>query len=415
MPLFGEKPFTSITVKVNQLCTPNRNEDLADDTIEPYLDDLLALIKLQPLGAVETARAIRKKIKYGNTPEELLLALNLLELLVLNAGQKIGRTLASDDKLVDLLRQILSGLARSGLGAGYSASVEKKVRDLAIGWRSEFSDLDGYKPMASLWKLIPKKGLRSRSGLERRDRADPPFEGVRSPPPRPTAASPYGKAAKKKKRSKRYADEQYKIPQINYRVEAPKIRTAIADCYTHTTALDNALIALAPGTSPLDDPKAAGEFERCRKIRRSVLRYLQFVGVGDPSTKSSEVQALDDEFLGSLIVANEQLVATFQKFDAACGYTPANPAPAYDDNESEDSYYTSESDDDVTDELANLHVGESSLRLQEAVAPPPPAPASPLREPVRPLVARVDTNASTESGDPFGDSHAVTRGLSHYY
>lgn len=459
MPIFGEKPFTSITVKINQLCQPHRNADLEDDSIELFVTDLIDLIKLQSLGATEAARAVRKKIKYGNTVDEQLLALLLLELLVLNAGQKIGHVIASDDKLLDLLRAILQGHARSGLGTDYDKAVITKVRNLAIGWKLEFADLDGYKGMASLWRSIPRhkkshSRLVSSSRLEDDSfgshdsfRSPPPErrtertresdeDELRSPrtrraPPRPSVASPYAlkesesKKKKKKSKNRRYADEQFKIPQINYKVEAPKIRNTIADCYTHTTALNNHLLALPAGLDPLEDERVALEFEKCRKIRRTVLRYLQYVGAGDALGKLAEVVAMDEEFLGSLIVANEQLVLTFQEFDKASGYTAENPAPYNDDedldDESDESYYLSESEiDSVTDRVDDLSVQETSSRLQESVRTPPPRPQKLVelrsREKVeRPApIAKTQSYASVESGDPFGDSNEVSNVKSRY-
>lgn len=481
MPIFGEKPFTSITVKINQLCQPHRNADLEDDSIELYVTDLIELIKLQLLGAVEAARAIRKKIKYGNTVEEQILALSLLELLVLNSGPKIGHVLATDDKLLDLLRNILRGTARAGSGVNYDRKVTEKIRNLSIGWKAEFADLDGYGGMAQLWKSIPRARRQSRrpsssrhddaGALDLRDYQRSPTpesrgdegdydeyashqrpssrnrdSGHRRAPERPRTEAPTAyaravedkadkKSKKKKKKNmsrKKYADEEFEIPQINYKVEAPKIRSVISDCHTHTTALNNLLLALPEGTDPLNDPKVAKEFEKCRKVRRSVLRYLQFVGAGGEQGKSADVVAMDEEFLGSLIVANEQLVTTFQQFDKTSGYTAENPAPNYDDSEyeSDESYYLSESDSElelVTHGIEDLSVRESSSRVQRDVpvkAPPPrPQKSARLRagaepEPERtnpPSVARTQSYASVGSGNPFGDSHEVGTSSSKYY
>lgn len=445
MPIFGEKPHTSITVKIDQLSKPHRNEDLEDESIELFLDDLIQLIKLQPsTGATEAARAIRKNIKYGNSPDEQVQALNLLELLVLNSGPKIGPILSSDDKLLDVLKGVMSGSGRTGLGGNYDPRVQQKVRNLAIGWKLELKDLDGYKYMASLWKFLPRLHLRQASasqsdfedgGSKKYDHsgprgatrvASPPLspreESRKSPPPRPMAISPYtaakqdnDKRKKSKKKSKRrkngivYADSEYQIPQINYKVEAPKIRTVIANCHTHTTALHNALLALPTGTNALDDTKVTAEFEKCRKIRRSVLRYLQYVGAGDEASKSREVLAMDEEFLGSLIVANEQLVSTFQEFDKACGYSEQNPAPTYED-ESDESYYLSDSsDDELSRGMQDVTVGSSASRP----APPPPAKREPIYEPA-PVVASSVTGGTVDSDDPFGDSNAVSKGGSMY-
>lgn len=448
MPIFGEKPFTSITVKINQLTTPNRNADLEDDSIELSMENLLELIKIQQSGAVEAARAIRKKIKYGTPVSLQILALNLLELLVLNGGPKVGSVIASDDRLTDLLKTVISGHGRSGLGGNYESEVVQRVRELAVGWKSEFRDLDGYKGFANLWKSIPKKSsgrLRATSSAGHsytaseveEDHSFHPSEGHISrfgdwalPPPRPTTASPYGgdgeKTKKKKKRRGkdhiRYADENFKIPQINYKLEAPKIRSTIAECHTHTTGLENALLALPEGADVLDDAKAAAEFEKCRKIRRRVLQYLQFVGAGDSSTKSKEVLALDDEFLGSLIVANDQLVEAFKAFDKKSGYTEDNPAPNYDEDEdeSDESYYSSDSEDEVADRLEDLLVEGSSSKLQEVTrSAPPPVPGKPLvlrnKQAISESIAPAKTNGSLDSADPFGDNHEVSKSLSVYY
>lgn len=462
MPIFGEKPYTSVTVKVNQLCTVDRNQDLEDDSIELYIDDLLHLIKLQPSGTSEAARAIRKKIKYGNSVDEQLLALNMLEILVLNAGPKIGKALANDYKLVQQLQSILSGLGRTGAGGGYSKPVSKKIANMAIGWKLELKDIDGYSGLASLWKLIP--GMKSHSRLRSRAHTEPfeeivedsssrllspparptsppprksrpprptsPRPDYSSPPPRPTTRSPYSgtdkprrkdKSTKKKgnkPRRSRYADPLYKIPQINYKVEAPKIRATISDSQKYMTALQNLLALLPPGEDPSQDKKIVHQFEKCKKTRRAVLRYLQYVGAGNPLEKSQEVLEMDEEFLGILIAANEQLVDAFRKYDKACGYTDEAPNPNLaqpDDgfSESEESYYSSTSsegeDDHVEDlialKLALFDVGSSSARLQEVVGQESPLPPLPREPPAKILAAY--TGASLESGDPFGDDKQV--------
>lgn len=438
MPIFGERPFTSITVKINQLTTPDRNADLEDDSIELSMESLLDLIKIQPSGSVEAARAIRKRIKYGTPVSLQILALNLLELLVLNGGPKVGHVIASDDRLNDLLKLVISGHGRSGLGGSYEQEVVQRARELSIGWKSEFKDMDGYKGFANLWRSIPRKNsrLRTTSAAGHSLPADveedhtfhpsenhlPRFGDWVLPPPRPSTASPYGgddnKSKKKKKKSRsgvQYADKAYQIPQINYKLEAPKIRTTIAECHTHTTALGNALLALPEGAVVLDNKKVAAEFEKCRKIRRKVLRYLQFVGAGDSSSKSKEVQELDDEFLGSLIVANDQLVEAFRTYDKKSGYSDENPAPHYEEeDESDESYYTSdESEDEVAQRIGELLVEGSSAALRSA--PPVPRAALAQRQTQEPKLAPSRTIESADSADPFGDSHAVNKSLSVYY
>lgn len=463
MPLFEAHNYTAITVKINQLSEANRNDEI-DNLIELYMSDLIDLIKLQGnAGASEAARAIRKNIKYGKDQDTQLRSLYILELLVLNSGHKIGAIIARDDKLLDVLKGILNHLGTTGSGSHYSKDITDKVTALALGWRTEVAELDGYKYLASLYKFIPKYlKLRSHrthrrtgssnifesaednavlsprsSGRQRSVSppsrpSTPPPRFKSPPPPRPKTSSPYteveGSSKKKKKEKKkktrrtrngvRYADAEYQIPQINYKAEAPKIRQVIADCHTHTTALGNILLTLT--VSPLDDERAKSEFDKCRKIRHKVLRYLQYVGAGSEETKTKEVRAMDEEFLGSLIMANEQLVDVFKKYDTACGYTEENPAPQVqdDDSDSLESYYTesSEEEDDDLGETSSTQFAQLSLSLEpsaSATAPlqstpkaPPPRPAKPSKLKSLDRVSTNDTVATTSS-DPFGDKHGM--------
>lgn len=449
MPVFGDHPFTSITIKINQLSNPLRDdEDENGGSIELYIDELIELVKVQPSsGPVEAARAIRKKIKYGETVTVQLRALIILELMVLNSGPKIGPIIARDEKLLNVLKGIINGSGSPGSGGDYDRRVREKTQALAIGWKDELDGLDSYKSMQCLYKAIPKMKSRRRTFSRSADVRDvfesesdnvvssrnTPKQLSRRPPPRPKTASPYStsfenmpknKSKKKKKRTRRrnrYADDTFAIPQINYKVEAPKIRELIANCQTHTSALRNILLTLPTDVSPFDDKKASNEFNKCRSIRRKVLRYLQFVGAGDQSTKLSDVQAMDEEFLGALIDSNDRLVEVFKRWDTSCGYNDDNPAPSYDDDDDDDSdyesYYSSEDSDEdlqeeelsitnsVGDRLQNLTL-DRDLNLPNL---PPPRPQKPetlgTAAAFKPL-EKINTGESTSS-DPFGDTNVA--------
>ncbi|CAI5759055.1 unnamed protein product [Candida verbasci] len=422
MPIFHDHSYTSITIKINQLSSQSNNE--LDDSIELYLSDLIQLIKIQPgNGAIEAARAIRKKVKYGDSIKEQIRSLQILELLVLNTDKSIGSTIARDDKLLDVLKGIINGHGKTGSGTNYDSKVQNRVISLALGWRNELQDMVEYKYMQQLYKYIPKKKIKSRSQSEEfeqpfeneieSDNSDsPPAKPTKSPPPpRPKKTfQEVTKKSKKKSKSKKkkgiiYADEDYAIPQINYKVEAPRIRELISSCHTHTTILDNLLTHCTD--SPLDDDKILNEFQKNKKIRRKVLNYLQYVGAGTSDSKSSEYAALDEEFLGSLISANESLVEVFKKFDLKAGYNNDNPAPNYDEEtESDESYYTSEDEDAYEDEQDSL-----DQRLQEvSLKSPPPPPPNKLN---RPILNKMETLESIE-GDPFGDRNAVNNSKSIY-
>lgn len=429
MPIFREShQLTSVTIKVNQI-TDSVRDDL-DDSVELYVAELLALIKVQnSTGVLEALRAIRKKIKYGLTVSEQIRALYLLELLVSNAGPKIAPLIASDDKLVDVLKQILSGKARTGNGNAYNKEVINKVNYLASHWKSELAGLKGFDYLANLWKAIPGRKSTSAISLPKLpsnvfeegsstiphdsdDSRSPSPERRKAPRPPSRTTKPsriearesksdakqskYDKRAAKAlkhsmKSKSRFADPQYKIPQINYKVEAPKIRALIAKSHTDATHLHNLLLHLPQDASPEDDDECSTSFNQCKSDRRKTLRYLQYVGAGDPSTKTKDILNLDDEFLGSLIVLNEQLVEVFKIYDRKSGYTEENPAPVVEEEDSSDeSYYSS---DDEEEEL------EEQLQ-KVTLKSPPPRPAKP------PTLNRLETNTSIAS-DPFGDGKGL--------
>ncbi|KAG5419227.1 hypothetical protein I9W82_002994 [Candida metapsilosis] len=475
MPLFGDHALTAVTVKVNQL-VEHKNDEI-EDSMELYLSDLLGLINVQrQSGAPEAARAIRKKIKYGDRLQEQIRALQLLELLILNSGVKIGPIIARDDKLLDVLKGILNGHGKTGAGTSYNPKVQKTVINMAVGWKSELDGLKGYEYMQGLYKSIPgmkkrSKNIRSAGGgrsrrssdedenvfdddsdpygddhaVDDEDRSDSPHPRTKSPkvpPPRPTTASPFSmsnkKSSNRKDKSKKkrkmktkngiiYADSEYGIPQINYKLEAPKIRKVLTDCNDYSITLNNRLLQLPPDTLPQDDDDIMTIFQKCKKIRRKILKYLQFVGAGDPSEKSSEVAKQDEEFLAKLIYANEQLVETFKKFDIKAGYSQANPAPAEEEESSEsaESYYSTDDEEEEEEEEEELPGDDSiAARLQSVTLenkrppPPPPPPPAPPVKPIgeerphssnvseRPGLAKMETSESL--GDPFGDKHTFS-------
>ncbi|EGW32814.1 uncharacterized protein SPAPADRAFT_60159, partial [Spathaspora passalidarum NRRL Y-27907] len=446
MPIFSDHAYTSITIKINQLAE-HTNTDTDEDSLELYLSDLLELIKIQPSsGAKEAARAVRKKIKYGEGVQEQLRALQILELLVLNSGTAIGKIIARDDKLIDVLQGIIRGNGKTGDGVAYDKRVKSRVVAMAKGWKHELADMgDEYKYMQGLYKTIPgakrrdRERERSERGNDREDSYDIPDDSRDafndesadvSPPrtprrrrretpretPRDTPQDSAREIPKEDKKSKKkskkkkgivYADQEFEIPQINYKVEAPKIRDLLASSYTHSTTLSNLLLQLPGGESPLDNDKCLDEFQNCKKIRRKILHYLQYVGAGSSSAKSSEVAALDEEFLGSLISANEQLVEVFKKFDIKAGYNNAqNSVPTYgEESDSDSSYYTeSDSEDSIEERMNHMNLNKSPPPPPKVRSPPPPRPSKPaaLSKPVP--VAQVDDN-------PFGDGNAVSHSI----
>src|SRR5207342_542145 len=92
-----KKPYSAVTVAVETLTSERYEEDDFSG-----IPELVESIKLQSSGPTEAARAIRKKLKYGDTHRQLR-ALTLLDGLIQNAGPHFQRAFA-DEPLLERLR-----------------------------------------------------------------------------------------------------------------------------------------------------------------------------------------------------------------------------------------------------------------------------------------------------------------------
>lgn len=92
-----KKPYSSVTVSIEQLTSEHYEEDDLSG-----IPDLVEAVKIQATGPSEAARAIRKKLKYGNVHRQLR-ALTILDGLIQNAGPRFQRAFA-DEPLLERLR-----------------------------------------------------------------------------------------------------------------------------------------------------------------------------------------------------------------------------------------------------------------------------------------------------------------------
>ena len=105
---------------------------------------MVEAIKLQSTGPAEAARAIRKKLKYGNVHRQLR-ALTLLDGLIQNAGSRFQRTFV-DEPLLERLRVC----ATSDLS---DQQVRIRCKVLFGGWAREYSKTPGLERIAGLYKV----------------------------------------------------------------------------------------------------------------------------------------------------------------------------------------------------------------------------------------------------------------------
>lgn len=130
-----KKPYSAVTTSIENLTSEAYEEDDLSGIIE-----LIEVIKLQATGPTEAARAIRKKLKYGNVHRQLR-ALTLLDGLISNAGPRFQRTFV-DEPLLERLRVC-------GTSNLSDPAVKKKCRELFISW-SQYSKTPGLERIARL-------------------------------------------------------------------------------------------------------------------------------------------------------------------------------------------------------------------------------------------------------------------------
>jgi hypothetical protein len=105
---------------------------------------LVEVIKIQNTGPAEAARAIRKKLKYGNVHRQLR-ALTLLDGLIQNAGSRFQRAFV-DEPLLERLRVC----ATSNLS---DKQVKDKCKALFGGWAREYAQTPGLQRIAALYMV----------------------------------------------------------------------------------------------------------------------------------------------------------------------------------------------------------------------------------------------------------------------
>ncbi|KAI1181870.1 hypothetical protein F5B17DRAFT_423141 [Nemania serpens] len=428
-----KKPYSAVTVTIERLTSETFDEeDLSG------IPDLVEVIKLQASGPAEAARALRKKLKYGNVHRQIR-ALILLDGLIQNAGPRFQRTFI-DEPLLERLRVC-------GTSDLSDPDVRKKCSELFRSWAAEYKNTPGLERVSGLYRELPRrkqvvtqdksKVLRETEQDPFRDSDDEAERHKSSPPPaapqasssRPPVSYPQpsqtvqsyshvrsssgsgslfsgsSKDKKKKDKGKKHAKP--------FKLEAEKenMKVAIAESSISATNLTNALQSINREKERIsENVVAVDRFEICKKLRRKILRYIHFVE--------------DEQWLGSLLHANDELVLalmTFEQLDRSIDADSdsedelAEQAHLY--RMATEKHKQSMSPTDPASpsspvaDMAGLHLGAgvSSHRL----APPrpsaqskPPAPPRPVSPPSH-RSETDDESVDEDENDPFADRNAV--------
>ncbi|WYZ43532.1 hypothetical protein EsH8_VI_001231 [Colletotrichum jinshuiense] len=419
-----KKPYSAVTVSIETLTSETYDEDDLSG-----IPDLVEVIKLQASGPVEAARAIRKKLKYGNAHRQLR-ALTILDGLIQNAGPRFQRAFA-DEPLLERLRVC-------GTSDLSDPDVKKKCIELFRSW-SQYKSTPGLERIAKLHQELPKRKVAATQERSKavRETENPFGEEVDDKPPSPTeragessrphqtplgptsstvnssshskssslsGGSFFGSSKDKKKKDK---DKKGKRKPFNLELEKEQMKGAIAESSIATTNLNNTLQSINRERERIsENAQAVQQFEGCKQLRRKILRYIHHVE--------------SEEWLGSLLRANDELVTALMTFEQLDRSIDAD----------------SDSDDELA-EQAHIYRMVSEKGKQSMSPPPPdvsglsiapvqpprppapprpapmsrpsppvpaPAPAKPPRPPARP--AEPDSEEEDDD-DPFADKNAL--------
>ncbi|KPI34464.1 LAS seventeen-binding protein 5 [Cyphellophora attinorum] len=415
-----KKPFSSISVAVEQLTSETYDEeDLAG------IPDILESIKLQATGPTEAARAIRKKLKYGSVHRQLR-ALTILDGLLQNGPQRMQRTILSDGPLLERLRI-------AAVDQVSDPDVRAKCKDLFSQWVASSATAPGLEGAKSLYNQLPK---RAKTNVQRQKESrvlrETEEEAHRDRALEEESYASRMDSNDSRSRSNSYAAEtsspntlrknQAPIPlgssgsflssrkekNFDLNKEKPAILQSIASASVATTNLNNALkLVNREHNRVADDPEVMKRFETCKSLRRQVLRYIHYVE--------------QEEFLGGLIHANDELVAALIAFEVLDKSVDDDS-----DSEVEEAMHLSRqakmseasSARDAEKMVAGLSLNDKSSRMGASPPTKPPRPGAPggLRMPPQPAASpaarRQQVESESESAsdededDPFGDSHA---------
>lgn len=306
MGFLSDHPHTAITDTID-LCVSR-----PECSLEVELGTLVGLIRNKSsdyeyeTNQEEAARALRKKLKYGNRLQQSR-SLDLFDLFVTQGLRFV--VLYNDDKLIERLQGIALNKVTDSRGGRYSSKIVKKCANYVLGWYS-YAVSNGaqsnraYASIVELGRVVKRHYSRTRQSRERsnfmNDQADESVHATNDP------------------------DQMYGIPRIDIKKAAPAIRVVISDGLAAAISLRNSLMVLPSGARSTDDEEATARFIQARSIRRKVLRYLQLV--------------TEEEFLGSLIHANDELVKALASYDEKSGASEASNEELYsDEDEDQDS------------------------------------------------------------------------------
>ncbi|EST07789.1 hypothetical protein PSEUBRA_002901 [Kalmanozyma brasiliensis GHG001] len=285
--LGNRKPFTAVTDWIDRLCTQRYAEEEYDG-----IPELVEAINLQSTGPTEASRALRKKLKYSNVHGQKR-ALIILKALVENCGQRFQNTFAND-QLVDRIKI----MSQDQL---VDASVRRLLMRVLLSWHQQFKDDPTKKMVAGLYHAC---GGGKKSEAQKKNEAAEAYRKLQEKQRIEAQIRSDRKAAEQlqKEEDKKRGKKGVKRPAFNFEQEKPSILQSLAISQQVATALVNALQHVnREKESVTQNARVQDYLVKTKVERKKIIRYVQLVK--------------DEEFLGSLISANDQIILALELYD----------------------------------------------------------------------------------------------------
>lgn len=205
-----------------------------------------------------------------------------------------------------------------------------------VGWSQELEGQRGYERLAALSKQLPQRARKVRpqpkylsndphelEDDEGESAESAAHSGTSSPAPGISGRrSRSNTATGSRSRSNTFQEDRSEspsffrskkskkpshatstsLPRVDVTKERPKIQNTLAEASSASTNLINALQLINWERELSTENQRATEcFNKCRRLRKQVLRYIHSIE--------------SEEFIGSLIHANEELIQALQKYD----------------------------------------------------------------------------------------------------
>jgi hypothetical protein len=229
---------------------------------------------LQATGPAEASRAIRKKLKHGNTHQQYR-GLVLLKALVENCGQKFQSTFA-DGHLTDTLKTLASDPA-------VDKRVKKKLTLVLGSWKEQYKDDPSMSVVAGLYRQCIGEGKR----LSQKDVAHLIGVDTSAEDKRRQEKQEAKQKAKLEAKQERARREQEALKQeatrnkpkrapFNFEQEKPKVLASIVEASQASSNLHNAITLVNLATDSLEDNERVQEcLAKAKLARKQVVRYIQ--------------------------------------------------------------------------------------------------------------------------------------------